>query len=197
MPIDYTNRKGVTYTLCRTSTKTGKPRYVFAREAKGEPLDEIPEGWRISESVNGIVSLVRDRPSRILPEELAAVEAAVARHPKAHNYRVTARRDHVLVYERQGPDAEEIAGVFAGLGLDVGGRLGQLREVLDQGAQFTPVLRFVLEDDDAAQRTFRTERWCYLGGIDDWIYVGTSGPLGQLAREWIPRLGSAKFFEVL
>jgi hypothetical protein len=197
MSFTYINRKGVTYILCRTTTKTGKPRYVFAREPKGEPLDEIPEGWCISESVNGIVSLVRDRPSQILPEELAAVEAAVARHPKARNYRVTARRDHVLVYERQGSDAEEIAGAFAGLGLGVGGRLGQLREILDQGAQFTPVLRFVVEDDDAAQRTFHTERWCHLGSIDDWIYVGTSGPLDQLVREWIPRLGSDKFFEVL
>ena len=194
MPITYTNRKGVIYTLCSTSTKTGKPRYVFAREPRGEPLDEIPEGWRISESVNGIVSLVRDRPSQILPEELAAVEAAVARHPKAHNYRVTVKRDQVLVYERQGPDAEEIAAAFAGLDLGLGGRLGQLREILDQGAQFTPVLRFVLEDDDTAQRTFHTERWCHLGSIDDWIYVGTSGPLDQLVREWIPRLGSDAFF---
>ncbi len=31
MPITYTNRKGVTYTLCRGETKTGKPRYYFSR----------------------------------------------------------------------------------------------------------------------------------------------------------------------
>jgi hypothetical protein len=36
MPITYTNRKGVTYHLCRGVTKTGKPRYYFAREPKSD-----------------------------------------------------------------------------------------------------------------------------------------------------------------
>lgn len=70
MPVTYTNRKGVTYYLCRGVTKTGKPRYYFAREIKGEPVDEIPEGFTISESVNAVVSLVRDHPSQILPNEI-------------------------------------------------------------------------------------------------------------------------------
>jgi hypothetical protein len=74
MPITYTNRKGVTYHLCRGVTKTGKPRYYFAREPKGEALDEIPPGFKISESVNGVVSLMQDRPSPILPAEVAAVQ---------------------------------------------------------------------------------------------------------------------------
>ena len=192
MPIDYTNRKGVTYTLCRTSTKTGKPRYVFAREAKGEPLDEIPEGWRISESVNGIVSLVKDRPSQILPEELAAVEAAVERHRKSKDYRVAVKRDRIEVYERMGPDVDELAAGLAGLGMEIGGRIGQLRAILDRGAQFAPVLRFVLVD--AGQRTFRIERMCYRSSVDGWLDVHQWGPIDQLAGDWIPRLGTDAFF---
>ncbi len=47
----------------RGFTKTGKPRYYFAREPKGEVLNEIPPGFKISESVNGVVSLMQDRPS--------------------------------------------------------------------------------------------------------------------------------------
>jgi len=42
MTITYTNRKGVTYHLCQGVTKTGKPRYYFARQPKGEPVPEIP-----------------------------------------------------------------------------------------------------------------------------------------------------------
>jgi hypothetical protein len=49
MPITYTNGKGITYYLCRGITKTGKPRYYFAREPKGEVLNEIPPGFKISE----------------------------------------------------------------------------------------------------------------------------------------------------
>jgi hypothetical protein len=39
--VTYTNRKGRTYYLCQGTTKTGKPRYYFAREPKDELLDEI------------------------------------------------------------------------------------------------------------------------------------------------------------
>jgi hypothetical protein len=60
MPITYTNRKGVTYTLCRTTTKTGKARYVFVRDPTGrETVAELPEGWKIRESVNDVVSLAQ------------------------------------------------------------------------------------------------------------------------------------------
>ena len=79
MAVSYTNRKGLTYTLYRGQTRTGKPRYYFARADQGqaEPVTELPPGFTISESVNGVVSLVKDRPALIQPEEVEAVEAAV------------------------------------------------------------------------------------------------------------------------
>jgi hypothetical protein len=195
MPITYTNRKGVTYTLCQVTTKRGKPRYVFAREPKGELVEQIPDGWTISESVNGIVSLVKDRPAQILAREVKLVEAAVARHPKARNYRVAVKHNRIEVYERVGPDADKVLGILAGFGPEVSGRLDQLRTVMDRSAQFTPVLRFIL--DDVEQRTFHTERRCYLGSIDDWIYVGRAGPLDEMVGDWIPRLGTDAFFDVV
>jgi hypothetical protein len=36
MPISYTNRKGITYTLYRGETKTGKPRFYFGRTGQGQ-----------------------------------------------------------------------------------------------------------------------------------------------------------------
>ncbi len=65
---------------------------------------------------------------------------------------------------------------------------------MESRARFTPVLRFVLAD--AERRTFRVERMCYLGSVDDWIDVGPMGPLDRLARHWIPRLGTDRFFEL-
>jgi hypothetical protein len=194
MPVTYTNRKGITYYLCRGVTKTGKPRYYFAREPKGEPVEQIPEGFKISESVNGIVSLVRDRPALIQPEEVAAVEAAVRRHPKAHQYRVNVKHNRIEVYEQVGLDAEELAAALAQDGLDMPGLADRLRPTMERRAQFTPVLRFILVDEE--QRTFHVERWCYLGSIDDWIDVGPMGTVDRLARHWIPRLGTDRFFEV-
>src|SRR5947208_4260294 len=105
MSISYTNRKGVTYTLYRGQTKTGKPRYYFARagQGQGEPVTELPVGFTISESVNGVVSLVKDRPLLIQPEEVATVEAAVQQHPQARRYRVAVKHDRIEIYEQVGP----------------------------------------------------------------------------------------------
>jgi len=195
MPVTYTNWKGVTYYLCRGVTKTGKPRYYFARQPKGEPVEDIPEGWKISESVNGRVSLVKDRPAQIRLKEVEAVEAAVQRHPKAHRYRVAVKHNRIEVYERVGLGTEELIAELREVGLLVPGRADRLRELLEHRAQFTPVLRFILVD--AEQRTFCTERWCYLGSIDDWIDVGPMGPVHLLARQWIPKLGTDVLFEVV
>ena len=63
MRITHINRKGVTFYLGRGVTKTGKPRYLLPREpAKGEPVEAIPEGYKIVESVNGVVSLAKSAP---------------------------------------------------------------------------------------------------------------------------------------
>src|SRR5213594_3252652 len=100
MPVTYTNRKGMTYTLYRGQTRTGKPRYYFGRTDKGqgEPVMELPPGFMISESVNGVVSLVKERPSPILPEEMAVIEAVIRKHPEAHRYRVSVKHNRIEIY---------------------------------------------------------------------------------------------------
>jgi len=194
MPVTYTNRKGVTYTLCQGVTKTGKPRYYFARQPKGEPVDEIPQGWRISESVNAIVSLVKDRPQQISPEEIAAVEAAIQRHPQARNYRVSVKNERIEIYELVGPDPDRLISDLGEIGMLFRGKEDKLRAILGRSAQFTPVLRFTLADREL--RTFYAQRWCYRGSIDDWIHVGATGPVHRLARQLIPTLGTDRFFEL-
>src|SRR6266545_204631 len=156
MPITYTNRRGVTYYLCQSATKTGKPRYYFAREPRGIPVEQIPEGFRISESANGLVSLERDRPSQILPAEAAAVESAIARHPKPRDYYVGLKRDRIEISERLGPDADQLAAALSGsLGL-LPGALDRLRNELATHGHFAPALRFCLID--AERRTSTVER---------------------------------------
>ena len=194
MPVTYTNRKGITYTLCQGVTKTGKPRYAFMRDPEGKRVvEKVPKGWEISESVNGIVSLVRGRVQKLLPGEIAAVEEAVRRHPKARNYRVNVRHDRIEVYEKAGPDLDGLVSGLKELGVLVGGREAKLQKVLDDRAQFAPVLQFILEDEGT--RAYRAERWCYSGSIDGWLFVNT-GPAEQLARQMIPTLGTDEFFEL-
>lgn len=194
MTVTYTNRKGVTYTLCRSTTKTGKPRYIFVRDPSGrDVVAEMPSGWEIRESVNGIVSLAKKRPQQILPEEVAAVEDAIEKHPKAYNYRIDVKPDRILIYERIGPDAEAMLETFQTLGFEAANLKEALREEVQSYSQFTPVMRFIL--NEAEKRDFRAERWCYRGSIDDWIFL-TTGKIDYLAQKLIPTLGTDAFFEL-
>ena len=194
MHITYTNRKVRTYYLCQGVTKTGKPRYYFAREPKGKPVEQIPEGYEIRESVNGVVSLAKTRPAQILPEETSAVEAAVGRHPRSQDYRVNVKHDRIEVYELVGSSADDLIARLAREGLGSPSLADRIRAELEQYGQFTPVLRFILVNKET--RAFCAERWCYLGSIDDWIPVGPMEPVNQLARQLIPKLGTDALFEL-
>lgn len=195
MPVTYTNRKGQTYYLCQGKTKTGKLHYYFAREPKEGSPDQIPEGYQISESVNGVVSLVKDRPQLIMPQEVAIVEAVLACHPKSRDYRVAVQKNQIVIHERLGPDIDTLSAMF--------GKISALRpdmvkmrlqEQLDKMARFSPILRFILVDQE--ERKFKAERWSYLGDSEDWIDIGESGKLEILARRLIPKLRTDDFLEL-
>jgi hypothetical protein len=195
MPVTYANRKGHTYYLCQSLTKTGKLRYYFAGEPKEGSPDQIPEGYRISESVNGVVSLVKDRPQLILPKEVAGVEAVLARHPKSRDYRIALKNNQIIIYERLGPDVETLSAIFGNISaLQSDTVKMHLQEQLDKMARFSPIMRFILVDME--EREFKAERWCYLGDIDDWIDIRESGRLEKLVRRLIPKLGTDDFFEL-
>lgn len=196
MPIIYTNRKGITQTLCQGATKTGKPRYFFAREPKDEVVEAIPAGWEIRESVNGVVSLVRIRRQRILPEETLVVAQALRRHPKERNYRQDTKTDQIVVYELVGPDVEELWRGLSDLvkPSDRTATLAHWRAEQERYGRFAPVMRFILEDDDT--RLFSVERMTYLGDKDKW-WQFAEGQIEELARRYIPKLGTDAFFELL
>ena len=196
MPIIYTNRKGRTYCLCQGVTKAGKPRYYFATTAKGNKVERIPEGYVISESVNGVVSLVKERPSLFLEREVTIVKEAVQKHPLAKNYRVSVKPDRLEIYEHVGPDLDDL---FAGLQkerfLKLDANLkGRLQEGERVHGQFTPVMRFILYDKQ--QRIFRAQRMCYRGSVDDWIDIGYGKSIDAMTSRLIPKLGTDAFFEL-
>lgn len=194
MPVSYKNRKGVTYYLCQGQTKTGKPRYYFAREPKEDSPAQVPEGYRISESVNGKVSLVIVRPQIIFSEELAIVEKAIRRHPKSEDYRVDIKKNQIVVYEREGPDMDSFVESFSKIGLFPADEVRRkVSKILIEDAHYRPILRFTLEGPK--ERTFKVERWSFLGGIDDWIDIGQFGKLDELANRLIPLLGTDDFFD--
>jgi len=192
--ITYTNRKGVTYTLCQGVTKTGKPRYFFAREPRGEPVEAIPEGYEIRESVNGVVSLAKVRPGRILAEEAATVTAAIQQHPQVRNYRVDVKPDRIDIYELVAGGMDEVLAIFDDVLSPA--LLTKMRADRERYGQYTAVMRFILTDEE--QRLFRAERMCYRSSVDGWRPLRTIGTasIEQLALRLVPTLGTDAFFEL-
>ncbi len=196
MPVNYTNRKGQTYMLYRGQTKTGTPRYYFGRvgSGQGELVSELPPGFTISESINGVVSLVKDRPPLIQPEEVAAVEEAVKQHPEARQYRVAVKRDQIEIYEQVGLDYETLVSHLQTAGLLAPGFVRQEQPRMEQYAQYTPVLCFFLLDPQ--QRRFGAKRMCYRSSIDGWLELHRTGSVVELAHALIPTLGTDQFYEL-
>jgi hypothetical protein len=192
MAVTYTNRKGATYFLNKGVTKTGKPRYNFAREQKSEPVDVLPEGYEIEESINGVVSLVKSRPRLISPEEVAAVQSALDKHPNPQNYRLTLKHEHILIYERSTEDLDSIASIFGRLGFSKNYVREELKSTLERHARFTPAMRFVLDNHET--RDFHAERWRHSGANEGWIFAGHSGKIDHLAEKLIPYLGTDDFY---
>jgi len=191
--VIYTNRKGRKYYLHKGVTKTGKPRYYFSRDESGTLIDEIPEGHEISESINGIVSLAKQRPKKILPAEIQIIEVATKQHRKSSDYRVNVRVDEIEIYERVGPNPIEL---LAGLSPELfdAGIKKRLEEEERIYSRFEMVLRFILRDEE--ERIFSVKRMCYLGSVDDWIDIGYIGTLSQLAEKIIPLLGTKRYFDL-
>ncbi len=67
-----------------------------------------------------------------------------------------------------------------------------------RGNMYQKMLRFTL--DDKKDRTFRVQRWCFKGSIDDWIDLWVSGGIGKLpdlVREFCPHLGRDSFYDLM
>lgn len=189
MPVTYTNRKKQHYYLCQGTTRTGKPRYYFAREPKDAVMEKIPDGYQIQESVNGIVSLVRIQPSLLSIEDINAVEAAVQNHPHAKRYRVSIKAKQITIHEQVGPDTLELVEL---LGLRTVSE-SQSQWLTDR-AQFRPIMRFTMTD--VAKHLFTAERWCFRGSVDDWINIDHNQSVSLLAAKYVPTLGTDEFYEL-
>jgi hypothetical protein len=189
MPFTYTNRKGFTYYLCQSTTKTGKTRYYFAREPKDTTVEKIPVGYQVEESVNGVVSVVKASPKLISPEELAVVEAALKKLPKSHKYRARIKNKQIIIFENRGADFGEM---LAGIGWSMPASIG--REFEERHAQFSAIMRFILEEPE--ERIFSPQRWCFRGSIDDWINIQNPAKIEVLAKQLVPKLGTDDFFKL-
>lgn len=178
MAVTYTNRKGVTYTLYKIRTIAGKERFVLAREPRGEEAEELPAGFRISESPNGVVSLARDRPLLIHPEEIAAVENAIAQLPEPGAFRVAIKPEQIDIYVKEAPPVLDIYHQLLGEGLVISGRDQAMRDLEELWANFVPAIRLVLTDRE--QRAFRVDELVEIDSDKTWVALVDAPDFAEL-----------------
>jgi hypothetical protein len=100
MPVTHVNRKRDTYYLHAGTTKTGKPRYWFAKSAEGNLLESIPRGYEVYENPDAQVFLRKIVPQLVTPAEVAVVEDGLNRYPTGQNCLVDVEEKQIVVYHR-------------------------------------------------------------------------------------------------
>jgi hypothetical protein len=186
MPVTHINRKRDTYYLHAGTTKTGKPRYWFAKSAEGDLVESVPEGYEVYENPDAQVFLRKIAPQLVTAAEVAVVENGLNRYAPGQNCLVDVQGDQIVVHH-----AERIA-------LDLG-RFGfGLAELPTFNQRYLKIMRFNLVDEK--NRAFRVQRWCFRGSIDRWIDLSQARSeckLSDLVKTFCPHIGQESFFELM
>ena len=190
MPITHVNAKGKTYYLHQGVTKTGKPKYYFSLKNTGTLATAIPAGFEIYETPHAQVFLRKIPPKLITDEERQLVEAGMKQYSDIRYYKINVKGNAIVIYTVD-KDADEFSNRLKGLNPVISET--KIGEFFASLAHYSPMLQFTLKDSE--RRVFSAQRYCFLGSIDDWIYIG-HGELVTLVKTYLKHLGKESYFEL-
>lgn len=191
MAVTWKNRREDVYYLHEGRTKTGKPKYYFSRSDKGMIVDNIPDEYEIYENPNAQVFLRRKLVSLIKDEELDLVERGVRQYADLKNF-IVDRKERTMTVFLPNQDLEGLKAELQRFALI---STEKLNDVFEKSLTYSPMLRFSLESED--QRKFLVQRYCFLGSIDDWIYLESSSSLKDMVKKYCKHLGKESFFDLM
>lgn len=198
MPVTYKNRRGKTYYLHEGRTKTGKHKYHFSLKNRGQLVDEIPDGYEIYEHpATGGVFLRKKLPQLISDTEKHIVEKELKKIEGSRRYLSDIKREVITIFESN-QDIEALKDIFR----DVkphslnshSDDVSAIEDIINIAVDYGPIMRFTLENK--TNRTFIVERYCFLGSVDDWIYIGEPDSLKNLVKKYIKHLDQDSFFDL-
>lgn len=189
MAIEYINRRGKKYYLHEGKTKTGKPKYFFSMKPEGFLVDTLPVGYEIYENPNAQVFLRKTIPQLVEPEEIAIVQAGVKKYAKLEYFMVDVKGSHIIIYLCD-QNVDGLMDLITSTGKDT----TAIKDRLVQSFSYSPMMQFVLTG--VKTREFRVERWCFLGSVDNWLFLDASTDLKALVKKYVRHLGQDSFFEL-
>ncbi len=189
--IKYINFRGDTYYLHQGKTRTGKPKYFFSMKKDGALAREIPDGYEIYENPNGQVFLRKTQTRIFTDEEINIVEKGIKNFAKLKIFKTDTKKNQIIIYLPD-QDIGALKEIFSDYLLPNDPRLEQS---LRRSLTFSPMMRFILVDE--RDRIFQVERMCFLGSIDDWIFLDSDNNLKRLVKQYCSHLGKESFFDLM
>ena len=188
--IEYINRKGQTYYLHQSQTKTGKPKYFFSLKNEGVLVNTVPDGWEIYENPKAQVFLRKIRPKLITDEEINIVKKGWEKFCQLKYYLIEVK-DNAIIIHIADQDVDALTKMLESYSL---GTQDKITDAIINSLSYSPVMRFILIDKN--RRVFGTQRYCFRGSIDDWIWIGLSDKLENIVKEFVKHLGQDSYYEL-
>ena len=108
------------------------------------------------------------------------------------DYKIDVRGNAILIYTAV-QEIDALADLFKDLYPDPTANV-ELMANLRKVVHYSPMMVFQLVD--ATRRTFQTQRYCFLGSVDDWIEIGKPGKLATLVKRYVKHLGQDSYVEL-
>ncbi len=144
-------------------------------------MEQIPEGYEIYENPNGKVYLRKILKKSIKDEEIKVIEKAMRKCCPIQNFKLDIKKEFVYIYTVSTSINE----------LDL---LSPLIGNSEKYKDYETVMRLQLMDEQS--RIFEIERFCFLSGIEDWIYLDDSDNLQELVEEYVRHIGQESLYEL-
>jgi len=189
-PITYTNRRSQTYYLHQDKTKIGRPNYFFSLKSSGPLAHTVPEGYEVYENPRGQVFLRKKKPTIISDSEIRVVDEGMRKYSDIEYYMLDTKKNAIIVYLAD-QDVETMGELLPERYIL---KYRGMEKALDSILDYSPMMRFVLTDNE--KRKFVAERYCFLGAVEDWIYIGGPAKLENLIKRYLKHLGKESFFEL-
>jgi hypothetical protein len=193
--VTYINRKEDKYYLHNGTTKKGNPKYYFSKKSGNNLADKIPQGFEIYEKpFNGQVLLRKIIPNKISEIEQFVVEKGIRVYAKLDYFIMDIKSNILTIFL---PDVNNnnvdnswmrIQAYYTNLTFD------KFKEKILKESNYSALMRFILKDEE--KRTFVVERYCFLGSIDDWIFLEQSDNLKKLVMKYCRHLGRDSFYDL-
>ena len=188
MAIEFKNRKGHTYYIKKRKTKTGKTTYTVTKTKSKDCVDEVPQGFEVHEKPeNGQMLLRKKIPSKFTLKELNTIKQELQKNDTIGAFKIDVRGNELTIYTAEIMNGKTFGDLFPFM-------KHKSEQIMEMVTHYSAMMKVLIVEEISREYVF--QRYCFRGSIDDWITIGISPELKNLAKKYIHHLGKESFYEL-